>query len=368
MIGWKAALYLENGHLFLGNGFGAKTTRGGEAIFNTGLSGYQEVFTDPSYRRQVVVMTVAHIGNTGINPEDMESDRVYLEAVVARSYTEVPSNWRATMTLDAYLEKGNVPGISNVDTRALTQILRDEGAQRAVLFPTELSDKVAVEKEAKEKIKTVPGMAGLELVSDVSCKKPYWFNDGATAKNGTIVAYDFGVKANILRHFAGHGFQVRVVPYNTTAAEVRKENPKAIVLSNGPGDPGEVKNTVAEIQKVIGEIPIFAVCMGHQLLARALGASTYKLKFGHHGCNHPVQDLRTKKVLITSQNHGFSVRGEELKGDGLEVTHLSLNDNTVEGFASPKLKLASVQFHPEAAPGPREAQHLFDDFIRGHIR
>jgi carbamoyl-phosphate synthase small subunit len=211
-------------------------------------------------------------------------------------------------------------------------------------------------------------MEGLELVSDVSCKTPYWFNDSESGKLGTIVAYDFGIKKNILRHFAQPGFKVRVVPHNYLAADIRKENPKAIVLSNGPGDPSEVKDTVKEIQSVIGEIPIFAVCMGHQLLARAVGATTYKLKFGHHGCNHPVIDLRTKKVLITSQNHGFSVMGDELKGDGLAVTHLSLNDRTVEGFASPKMKLASVQFHPEAAPGPKEAKHLFEDFIRGHVR
>ena len=368
MLGWRAALYLEKGHVFVGKGFGAKTLRGGEAIFNTGLSGYQEVFTDPSYRRQIVVMTVSHLGNTGINLEDMESDKVYLEAVVARSYTTVPSSWRSKMTLDAFLEKSNVPGISDVDTRYLTQILRDEGAQRGVAFPIDTLDLEAVAKQGKEKLASVPVMEGLELVSDVSCKTPYWFNESASAKNGTIVAYDFGVKANILRHYANKGFRVRVVPYNYTAADLRKENPRAIVLSNGPGDPGEVKETVAEIQTVVGEIPIFAVCMGHQLLARALGASTYKLKFGHHGCNHPVQDLRTKKVLITSQNHGFSVKGDELKGDGLAVTHLSLNDNTVEGFASTRLKLASVQFHPEAAPGPKEAQHLFEDFIRGHVR
>ncbi len=368
MIGWNAALFLENGHLFIGKGFGAKTTRGGEAIFNTGLSGYQEVFTDPSYRRQILVMTLPHLGNTGMNSIDMESGGLYLEGVVARSYTAKPSSWRSEISLDAYLEKGNVPGISEVDTRAITQILRDEGAQRAVLFPTDETNPAVIEKAGRSKLLEVPAMEGLELVSEVSCKNPYWWDEKNSGKNGTVVAYDFGVKNNILRLFANQGFKVRVVPYHFSAAEVRKEKPRAIILSNGPGDPGEVKDTVQEIQSLVGEIPMFAVCMGHQLLARALGASTYKLKFGHHGCNHPVQDLRTKKVLITSQNHGFSVKGEELKGDGLAVTHVSLNDQTVEGFASERMKLASVQFHPEAAPGPREASHLFLDFIRGHMQ
>jgi carbamoyl-phosphate synthase small subunit len=274
------------------------------------------------------------------------------------------------MTLDHYLGGAKVPGISDVDTRAITQILRDEGSQRAVIFPIDDADPAKVEKIAKLKIQEIPKMEGLELVSEVSCKTPYWFEtqEGGSEKNGTIVAYDFGVKKNILRYFSKHDFRVRVVPHNFSAADVRKERPRAIVLSNGPGDPAEVKDTVKEIQSMIGEIPIFAVCMGHQLLARAVGASTYKLKFGHHGCNHPVQDLRTKRVLITSQNHGFSVKTEELKGDGLQCTHISLNDRTCEGFASPKLKLASVQFHPEAAPGPHEAGHLFEDFIRGHIQ
>lgn len=366
---FEAALYLEKGHLFQGKGFGSETARGGEAVFNTGMSGYQEIYTDPSYLNQIVVMGSTQIGNTGINPEDVESASLFLSGVVVREYCPVPSNWRSVQTLGDYLAMAKVPAISEVDTREITQILRDEGAQRGVIFPIKNLKTTELRSYAEGLLKSVPPMEGLDLVSRVSCKNPYVYSEvGWKEDLGTVVVYDFGVKSNILRNFGKRGFKVQVVPYNTPFEEVLKFHPKAILLSNGPGDPANVPNSVQEIKKAIGKVPILAICMGHQLLARALGAQTYKLKFGHHGINHPVKDLTLNKIIITSQNHGFAVKAETLPSKDVRLNHLNLNDGTVEGFVSETLKFYSVQFHPESAPGPSDAEYIFEHFIRGYVQ
>lgn len=365
MSHWSCALYLEKGHLFEGSGFGAKLPQGGEAVFNTGMTGYQEIFTDPSYHKQIVVMGYPHIGNTGINFEDVESGKLYLSGIAVREYCEHPSSWRSKLTLSDFLAQAFVPGISEVNTREITEILRDEGAQRGVIFPTENVANIA--SHGKRLLSEVESMEGLELVSRVSCKSPYEFEPNSRSTKAAVVVYDYGVKSNILRHLKSH-FRVWVVPHHTPAEEVLSYKPLAVVLSNGPGDPGGVKGAVEEIQGLLGQKPILAICMGHQLLARALGAKTYKLKFGHHGVNHPVKDLRTGRIMITSQNHGFAVPEEDLKVKDVAVSHMNLNDRTVEGFASEKMRFLSVQFHPEAAPGPSDAGYLFDHFVRGFVQ
>jgi carbamoyl-phosphate synthase small subunit len=348
---WNAVLYLENGHVFEGVGFGSRKLRGGEIVFNTGMSGYQEVFTDPSYYDQIVVMTYPHIGNTGVNLEDPESDALSLSGVVVREYCETPSNWRSKMSLSTYLDAAGVPGISDVDTRAITRALRDEGAQRAVIFEQVAGKKPA--DEGKRLLANVPSMEGLELVSKVSCKKPYFF--GGETGSSTVVVYDYGVKRNILRHLKNRGMKVHVVPYDYPHQDVLALKPSAVMLTNGPGDPGIVPRAPEEIAALVGKLPIFAICMGHQLL-------------GHHGVNHPVKDLTTGRILITSQNHGFCVKAEDLKSRDLTLSHINLNDQTVEGFSSEKMRFSSVQFHPEAAPGPTDAAYLFDNFIKGFVR
>jgi len=369
--GWNSYLYLEKGHLLEGEGFGAERSCGGEAVFNTGMSGYQEIFTDASYRGQIVVMCYPHIGNTGVNDEDVESGAVYANGVVTREYCDHPSNYRSKMSLGQYLKEAGVPGISGVDTRFITQCLRDEGAQRAVIFSAAECAGKSPAEHGKYLISQTPAMEGLELVSEVSCKTPYLFNDPKLAgagELGNIVVYDYGVKTNTLRSLQKRGFKVWVVPYNHPHQETLALKPRGIVLSNGPGDPAEVKGVIEPIQGLMGKTPILAICMGHQLLARALGCGTYKLKFGHHGINHPVRDLISDRILITSQNHGFCVRGEDLKSNDVAVSHLSLNDNTVEGFYSEKMKLYSVQFHPESKPGPNDASPIFDYFVRGFLQ
>lgn len=369
MTFFDAALYLEKGHLFEGRGFGSESTKGGETVFNTGMSGYQEIYTDPSYLNQIVVMGSSQIGNTGVNTQDLESSSLLLSGVVVREYCPVPSNWRSVQSLSDYLAMAKIPAISEVDTREITQLLRDEGAQRGVIFPTSNISKKELKAHAEKLLKSVPPMEGLDLVSKVSCKKPYSFSEeGWREDAGTIVVYDFGAKWNILRHLGRRGFKIEVVPFNTPAEEVLKYQPKAILLSNGPGDPATVPGSVQEIQKLVGKVPILAICMGHQLLARAVGAQTYKLKFGHHGVNHPVKDLSTNRIIITSQNHGFAVRPETLSGSEIQLNHINLNDGTVEGFCSDSLKLYSVQFHPESAPGPSDASYIFEHFIRGFIQ
>ena len=367
---WKAALYLENGHVFLGKGFGAKAIQGGEAVFNTGMSGFQEIFSDPSYSHQVVVMTHTQIGNYGVNGSDIESDSLLLKGVVAREYFSKPSNWRAQQSLGDYLHQAGVPGISEVDTRRVTKLLRDEGAQRSIIFPVDTENVEEIKAKGASLLAQIPQMEGLDLVSQVSCREPWEFEaEKNRSKNslGTIVVYDFGVKWNILRSLSSRGFRVRVVPYHMPAEEVKKEKPVAVCLSNGPGDPARVPHAVKEIQALIGQFPILAICMGHQLMARALGGETYKLKYGHHGVNHPVKDLETGKILITSQNHGFAVQPESLPKKDIQVSLINLNDQTLEGFTSKNLKISSIQFHPEAKPGPSDANFLFDQFIKGFL-
>lgn len=370
MSTWAAALYLENGHLFEGIGHGTPRQGGGEVVFNTGMSGYQEIFTDPSYCRQIVVMTYPHIGNTGINSGDMESKKLWLSGVVAREFVTKPSNWRSEVPLGTYLEQGSVPVISDIDTRAITILLRSEGAQRGVIFPVEDAKGQPLDSFAKSLVEQTQSMEGLNVVREVSCTEPYLFEEQGLEAQGpqngkVIVAYDYGIKTNTLREFSRRGFKVWVVPYDTSAKDVLARNPAAIVLSNGPGDPSVVD--IEPITQLVGQVPIFAICMGHQLLARALGAATYKLKFGHHGVNHPVQDKRSGRIIITSQNHGFAVEASSLPSS-VEWTHSSLNDNTVEGFVSRDLKLCSYQFHPEAMPGPADANYLFDDFVKGYVQ
>lgn len=367
MNAWPAYFYLEKGHLFEGEGFGAQTVRGGEAVFNTGMSGYQEIFTDPSYYQQVVVMTYPMLGNTGTNLEDLESKKLYLSGVVAREYCAEPSSWRNKKSLTDYLNEASVPAIAQLDTRRITEILRDEGSQRCIIFPASECGAQSPEDVGRALIANVASMEGLGLVDRVSCQEGYDFGDKNKA-NPLAVVYDFGVKTNILRGFHSRGFNVRVVPHNFPYQEVMALNPSAVVLSNGPGDPACVEGSVEQIQGLMGKLPIFAICMGHQLLARAAGCTTYKLKFGHHGINHPVKDLLSGKILITSQNHGFTVRKEDLAAQGYQVSHISLNDDTVEGFCSEKMKFLSVQFHPEAKPGPSDASVLFDTFLKGFFK
>ncbi|HEX2777072.1 MAG TPA: glutamine-hydrolyzing carbamoyl-phosphate synthase small subunit [Candidatus Acidoferrales bacterium] len=388
----RAILALEDGRVFKGRAAGARTRRGGEVVFNTSITGYQEVFTDPSYSGQIVCLTYPHIGNVGTNLDDEESARPYIEGLITREFSALASNWRSSETAQAYLERYGVPVIWNVDTRALVRHLRDVGALRGV---------VATDGTAEEKLiaeaRALPTMAGLELASRVTSKKQYeWSrgsidlgaggavdsraaqaaNDGAAEVGKSkrvagpgaeprykVVAYDFGIKQNILRLLVDYGCDVTVVPAQTSAEDVLALKPHGVFLSNGPGDPEPIGYAVGNIRKMLGRVPIFGICLGHQLCGLALGGRTFKLKFGHHGSNHPVQNLRTRKVEITSQNHGFCVDPDSLPASDVEITHVNLNDHTNEGMRHRSLPLFSVQYHPEASPGPHDARYLFDDFI-----
>lgn len=363
----KAILALADGTVFEGYSFGAEGETAGEVVFNTSMCGYQEILTDPSYKGQIVAMTYTQIGNYGVDEEDIESNRLWLEGFIVRESCNYPSNWRAKETIDSYLKKNNVVGIQGIDTRALTKHLRDNGAMNGVISTMDL-DAARLVKKAK----TFPQMAGLDLAKEVTCKKPYKWEQGLwDAKEGyvqqhsdkhKVVVYDFGIKFNILRNIINAGCDVTVVPAFTPAEEVLKMNPGGILLSNGPGDPDAVTYAIESTRKLIGKKPIFGICLGHQILGLALGGKTYKLKFGHHGGNQPVMDLGTKKVEITAQNHGFAVDMDSLKGIA-ELTHINLNDKTVEGLAHTKLPIFSVQYHPEASPGPHDSSYLFKRFI-----
>lgn len=371
----KAILALEDGLHFFGESFGAPGTRFGEACFNTSMTGYQEVLTDPSYRGQIVAMTYPLIGNYGINPLDQESQQPHVRGFVIGELCQIPSSWRSTETLDAYLQRWNILGIQGVDTRRLTRHLRTRGAMRAMLS-TEVLDPA----EAASLAAQSPGMVGADYVKEVSTEQGYLWDPQHTdsaewllpnesqptppalaAPKYRIVAYDFGIKYNILRRLRQEGFQCEVVNARTTAEDVLARKPDGVFLSNGPGDPAALDYVHREVRKLVGKTPIFAICLGHQMLGHAFGGRTFKLKFGHRGGNQPVKDLRSGKVAITSQNHGFAVDADSLPST-VEVTHINLNDQTVEGLRHKEAPVFSVQYHPEAAPGPNDARYFFHEF------
>ena len=371
----NAILALEDGRTFRGRSFGHSGTTSGEICFNTSMTGYQEIITDPSYRGQIVTMTYPLQGNYGVNPEDAESSSPHVRGFVIGELCEIPSNWRSQQSLSDYFAEHQIIGIEDVDTRALTKHLRDKGAMRAVLT-TELS-----EEESIKVANDAAPMEGSDFVREVSTKEPYvwegesrlWTIPSTTTGQTTnyfdlppikyhIVAYDFGIKRNILRSLRQCGFEVEVINARTPAAHVLAKNPDGVFLSNGPGDPAALTDIHEEVKQLIGKVPLFGICLGHQILTHCFGGTTYKLKFGHRGGNHPVKDLRSGKVAITAQNHGFATDDNSLP-DFIEVTHLNLNDQTVEGMRSTTDPVFSVQHHPEAAPGPNDDKGFFDDFI-----
>jgi carbamoyl-phosphate synthase small subunit len=348
---------LEDGTWFEGRSFAGRGEVLGEVVFNTSMTGYQEILTDPSYRGQIVSMTYPLIGNYGINGEDVESAGIQVEGFVVREYEPVPSNWRSRMPLADYLEGEGILGVEGIDTRALTRHLRLAGAMKGILSTEDL-DAVSLAAKAAAS----PGLVGRDLVLGVSCEKPYEWPAAAEARFH-VVALDFGIKFNIARCLSERGCRVTVVPARTSADEIRGLKPDGVLLSNGPGDPEPVTYAVETIRKLVGRVPLFGICLGQQLLGLALGGKTYKLKFGHRGANHPVKNLRTGRIEITTQNHGFCVDVDSLRDADVEITHVNLNDQTLEGIRHRSLPLFSVQYHPEASAGPHDAAYLFDEFI-----
>ncbi|MBI2083029.1 MAG: glutamine-hydrolyzing carbamoyl-phosphate synthase small subunit [Deltaproteobacteria bacterium] len=371
----KALLILADGTTFEGESFGYETEAIGEVVFNTSMTGYQEILTDPSYKGQIIVMTYPEIGNYGVNKEDVESWRPFVEGFVVRHYNPVFSNFRSKLDLGSYLKKNKIPAVEGIDTRALTRLLRDKGSQIGILSAGG-QDK----KRLLKKVREAPTMVGRDLVKEVTCERPYRWKEGVwnLRKNPPptplfdkeggeggrfkVIAYDFGIKRNILRNLVDVGCDVTVVPASTTANKALAMKPDGIFLSNGPGDPEPVTYAIETIRQLIGKVPIFGICLGHQLIGLSLGGKTYKLKFGHHGGNQPVMDLQTRKVEITAQNHGFAVDTDSLKGRA-ELTHINLNDHSVEGLRSTRDPVFSVQYHPEASPGPHDANYLFKRFV-----
>jgi carbamoyl-phosphate synthase small subunit len=357
----QAILALEDGTIFKGKSFGATGERFGEVVFNTSMTGYQEVITDPSYKGQIVAMTYPLIGNYGVNKEDVESRKPFLEGFVVKEYSKISSNWRSRKSLGDYLEENNIIGIEGIDTRQLTLHIRQAGAMKAVLSTQDFDGKLLVERARNS-----AGLVGIDLVKEVTIDKKYVWSDGTgkSKKQFDIVVIDCGVKYNILRQLLKNNCKVIVVPAKTTAEEILKIKPDGLFLSNGPGDPAAVPYVVETTKKLLEKLPIFGICLGHQMLGQAFGGKTYKLKFGHHGGNHPVKDLKSGKVSITVQNHGFCVDINSLNKKDIEITHINLNDNTLEGMRHKNLPVFSVQFHPEASPGPHDASYLFGEFIK----
>jgi len=365
----QGVLVLEDGQIFEGVGFGAEGVRTGEVVFNTSMTGYQEILTDPSYYQQIVTMTVPHVGNTGINLEDAESSKSWVSGFVVRSLSPVVSNWRSRTTLADYLKAQDVVGLTEVATRALVRHIRTQGAMRAAIATGDAAtDTDALLQTARHSL----DMSGANLVGDVSTPEPYnwtersdpqWYHDGPEAEMGPlIVAYDFGIKQNILRLMTDRGLRVTVVPAHTPVTEVLALNPDGIFLSNGPGDPAAIDYAIDNTRQLLGKKPTFGICLGHQIMALALGGKTEKMRFGHRGGNQPVKNLLSGIVEISSHNHGFAVTpGDDLSG--AEVTHVNLNDDTIEGLRHEELGAFSVQYHPEAAPGPHDSLYLFDQFV-----
>jgi carbamoyl-phosphate synthase small subunit len=363
-----ALLALADGRVFRGEACGAAGEASGEVVFNTSMTGYQEILTDPSYRGQLVCMTYPLIGNYGINPEDVESRRPWVNGFIVKELCGYPSNWRGRMCLDDYMREQGIVGIQGIDTRALTRHLRDRGAQEGIISTVETDAARLVERA-----RALPGLVGRDLVSEVTVVEPHGWQEGTwslargftapPAPRFRVVAYDCGIKQNILRQLTSLGCDVSVVPADTPAAAVLERKPDGVFVANGPGDPEAAPYLVESVRGVVGKAAIFGICLGNQILGLALGGKTYKLKFGHHGANHPVRDLRTGRVEITSQNHGFAVDPKSVAKLGLEETHVNLNDGTSEGMRHRELPIFSVQYHPEASPGPHDAHYLFQRFI-----
>jgi carbamoyl-phosphate synthase small subunit len=368
----QAMLALEDGRVFRGKGYGAKGECHGEVVFNTSITGYQEIFTDPSYSGQIVVLTNPEIGNYGTNTEDNEATRPYIEGLIVREFSRVSSNWRSQQVAEEYLEQFKVPVLADIDTRALVRHLRDHGVMRGVvsMLDTDTDRLVA-------KARSIPKMDGTDLAKVVSTKSTYVWETGERSHlpdeivgvkdeptRFHVVAYDFGIKHNILRKLRGEGCKVTVVPAQTPAEDVLALKPDGVFLSNGPGDPEPCTYAVDNIRRLMGRLPIFGICLGHQLVGLALGGKTFKLKFGHHGGNHPVKQLHTGKIEITAHNHNYAVDPDSLPQSEVDLTHIDLNDDTLEGLRHRNLPLFTVQYHPEAAPGPHDSHYLFKDFVQ----